>query len=99
MICDNSSVMYEAAALDIPVIALNCPQYRRTVNHGLRFWDHVPGWEIDTPDDFLALDVAAYWREDWSAHARHGAADYCYALPPGSCGKVAVAWLLGQWCS
>lgn len=96
MIVDNSSVMYEAAALDIPVVALNCPEYRRTVNHGLRFWDHVPGWQIDSGEEFLALDVGAYFREDWSEPARRHAVDYCYARPPGKAGKAAAAWIVAQ---
>ena len=96
MVCDNSSVMYEAAALDVPVIALNCPQYRRNVDHGLRFWSHVPGWQIDTPADLLALDVGAYYREDWSIECRQRAVDYCYALPVGPAGRAAAEWLCGQ---
>lgn len=38
-ICDNSSTIFEWAAIARPVILLNCPHYRKFMNHGLRFWD------------------------------------------------------------
>lgn len=37
--CDNSSTLYEFAAVRGPVVVLDCPLYRPTMNHGLRFWD------------------------------------------------------------
>lgn len=36
---DNSSTLFEFAATGRPVVVLNCPGYRKTVDHGLRFWD------------------------------------------------------------
>lgn len=78
-ICDNSSTMYEAAAIGIPVLALNAPWYRRKVHHGLRFWDAIPGWSSWDPDH-LAQDID-YVRLDGPRlrHMRKQALDIAYA--------------------
>ena len=48
---DNSSTMYEFMLTGKPVIVLNAPWYRKEINTGIRFWDFIPGIQVDNPED------------------------------------------------
>lgn len=56
---DNTSLGYEFASLGRPTVIMNSPDYRRDVHHGLRFWECLPGVEVDGPEEIPdAVDEA-----------------------------------------
>lgn len=91
-VCDNSSTIYYAAALGIPVVLLNAPSYRREVRHGLRFWQYADvGWQVDGDHDHLC-DAIAEALEQPAKHSDR-AVEVCGELFPyrdGLCAARAV---------
>jgi hypothetical protein len=94
--CDNSSTIFEFAATGRPVVLLNGPHYRRTVEHGLRFWEasHV-GVHAQPATVVAAIERALVdGREE--VRAREHALDLVYSQRSGgaAAGAAAIqAWL------
>jgi hypothetical protein len=89
-ICDNSSTIFEFAATGRPVVLLNSPEYRRNVNHGLRFWDasHV-GLNVDEPDQLVP--VVEYALTDPLPEDRVDALSHAYTYDRGGAKRAADA--------
>lgn len=53
-VIDNSSTGYEFAAAGRNVIHMNAPWYRKYINHGIRFWDYLPGPMVDDYKELIS---------------------------------------------
>jgi len=89
---DNSSLAYEFASLDRTVVSLNAPWYRRDVEHGLRFWSHIPGPWVDWPVE-LVETTPDFWIETDEVDSRKRAVEHAYAFTDGKAGPRAAAWI------
>lgn len=80
-VADNTSTLYEAAALGIPTVCLNIPSYRREVEHSGRFWTSPPGPQVDHPAELA--DAICRALDDPPAHRaiRARAVAYAYDGP------------------
>lgn len=94
-VCDNSSTLFEFAALDRPVVVLNSPRYRRRAHHGLRFWDEAAvGLNVDQPDQLAGTILAAFDDPPAQRQARQDSVGRVY--PVRNCSaRVAADTILG----
>jgi len=95
-VCDNSSTLFEFAATGRPVVVLNAPQFRRNVNHGLRFWEAADvGIQVDDPADLIAAVTVALQDAPQRQAAREAALDLVYQ--PRAGGAALAASALMSW--
>lgn len=71
LIGDAGSMPYEFMAQNKPVLFLNSKAYRKSIDHGLRFWQDVPGLQCSQPRDLVlyakqAWATAAGWQSERS---------------------------------
>lgn len=95
-VVDNSSTLYEFASLNRPVVVLNCPRYRRWIHHGLRFWESIPGPQVDdyrqlAPTIATALEDPPEWSE-----IRHAAVERVFPQRDGGATARAVDAVLAH---
>lgn len=84
-VADNTSALFEAAAVGLPVVLLNSSRYRRDVEHGLRFWECSDIGPNLWPGDSLCegIEVAGSWNPRMERVYRY--------LPDGSRSATRVA--------
>ena len=89
-ICDNSSTLFEAAAIGIPVILLNAPTYRKDIEIGLRFWEHADiGPQIDNPEHLADTIDDTLLEMDRYERARSRMVSAVYSVVDGSARRAA----------
>lgn len=93
LVVDNSSILWEACAIGIPVVVVNARWYRtsdeikaanRGQDFGLRFWEYADvGPNVNQPGE-LSEAVRLVLEDDVWAVRRAQAAEYCYGAVEGS---------------
>lgn len=95
-LAEGSSTIYEFASTDKPVLVLNIPMFRRHVNHGLRFWEYIPGVQCDSPGHiFPKIQEALEDNDPWK-RIRRESVNIAYTYHDGHCAERYVD-LIQTW--
>lgn len=97
-VVDNSSTLFEFAATGRPVVVLNPPYYRRSVEHGLRFWSaSTVGVNVDEPSALGDAIARALEERPEDVEAREAALRIVYPVRTGAAARAADA--IVRWSS
>ena len=91
-VADTTSTLYEFAYTGKPVVCMNASFYRRDVQHGMRFWDYVPGLQVDHWKELNGAIERALDGE--GEELRRRAVDVVYPIRDGSSARRAVEAIL-----
>jgi hypothetical protein len=93
---DASSTLFEFASTGRPVVAMNASCYRKSINHGLRFWEAATvGVQVGPNDDMIAAVRKALADSSAQQKAREKALDLVYAYRDGAAERAAA--VLMDW--
>lgn len=98
LVGDNTSALYEAASCGIPVLCMNDRRYRRHIHHGLRFWSHVPGLQVDHANDLAPMVAEALRDPPEAARLRRKAVREVYHACDGHAAQRAAEAILEHLC-
>jgi len=88
---DESSTLYEFAALGRPVVVLNSRGYRRNVEHGMRFWDCADvGLQVDHRSRLVETVLKAWEDSPAQKRARKAAVGRVFARLDGAAEAAAT---------
>ena len=79
-ISDVSSMTWEFASLDRPVVVCNIPEYQDMPDTGIRFWKEIPGIQCWGPENLLARVHTALEDGRLLREQRHAAVDAVYPI-------------------
>jgi len=91
LIFDATSFGYEFASLNRPVVVMNAPWYRDEPDDGIRFWQHIPGIQVDEPSDLHEAVLDALDDTLLVQHQRQAAIEAVYPYRGDAAARAVAA--------